>query len=299
MSKAVFTALAANSCIAVAKATAAVFTGSGSMLAESIHSAADCLNQILLLVGIQRAKKAPDATHPMGYGRESYFWALLVAVLLFGLGGVFALVEGIHRLQHPTPVEHLGISIAILAGAVLLEGWSLRNAIKESEEERGDKSLLRWFRDTRQSELLIVTAEDIGALAGLAVALMALTLVAITGNPIFDAVGTLLVGILLSVISMMVLWEVRGLVAGESLATEERRLILAFVRARPEVDEVLNIITLQWGADKMVAVKAQMACFNTPAEMVSAINRVEEAMQAEFGIRWVFFEPDILLNENR
>lgn len=298
MSKAVFTALTANTGIAVAKAIAAVYTGSGSMLAESIHSAADCLNQILLLVGIQRAKKAPDTTHPMGYGRESYFWALLVAVLLFGLGGLFALVEGIHRLQHPEPVEHLGISIAILAGAVFLEGWSLLNAIKESEEERGGNSLLRWFRDTRQSELLIVTAEDIGALAGLAVALMALTLVAITGNPIFDAVGTFLVGILLSVISMMVLWEVRGLVAGESLATEERRRILAFVRARPEVDEVLNIITLQWGADKMVAVKAQMAPFATPEEMVAAINRVEEAMQDAFGIRWVFFEPDILLSEH-
>lgn len=296
MSKAVFTALAANTGIAIAKAIAAVMTGSGSMLAEAIHSSADCLNQILLLVGIQRAKKVPDATHPMGYGRESYFWALLVAVLLFGLGGVFALVEGSHRLQHPEPVEHLGISIAILLGAVLLEGWSLLNAIKESQAERGDKSLWRWFRDTRQSELLIVTAEDMGALAGLAVALMSLTMVAVTGNPVFDAVGTLLVGILLCVISMMVLWEIRGLVAGESLAPEERRRIMTFVRARPEVDEVLNIITLQWGTDKVVAIKAQMACFDSPAELVAAINRVEEAMQDAFGIRWVFFEPDILLN---
>lgn len=293
MSKAVFSALAANTGIAVAKAGAALYTGSGSMLAESIHSAADCLNQILLLVGIKRAQKAPDATHPMGYGRESYFWALLVAVLLFGLGGVFALVEGVHRIAHPAPVEHLGLSIAILLGAVGLEGWSLLNAIRESKEERGGKSMWRWFRDTRQSELLIVTAEDMGALAGLAVALMALVLVAVTGNPIFDAIGTLVVGILLSVISMTVLWEVRGLVAGESLAYEERTDIDAFLKARPEIASVMNVITLQWGVDRMVAVKAQMAKFATPEAMIEAINRVEEAMQAEFDIRWVFFEPDI------
>lgn len=298
MSKAVITALVANSCIAVAKAVAAVVTGSGSMLAESIHSTADCLNQVLLLIGMRRAKKMPDATHPMGYGREAYFWAMLVALMLFGLGGLFALYEGIHRLQQPAPVEHLGISIAILIGAVLLEGWSLLNAIRESKGERGERSLWRWFRDTRQSELLIVTAEDIGALAGLVVALIALTLVAITGNPLFDAIGTLMVGVILSVISLLVLWEVRGLVAGESLATDERRRIMAFVRARPEVDEVLNLITLQWGADKMVAVKAQMTPCESPDALIAAINRVEEAMQDAFGIRWVFFEPDILLSQH-
>lgn len=291
--KAVIAALMANGGIAVSKTAAALFTGSGSLMAESLHSWADCTNQIFLLMGMKQAKRAPDENHPMGYARVTYFWAMLVAVLLFGLGGLFALYEGVERLLHPQPVQYVGISIAVLVVAVLLEGYSLWNALNEVRKEAPGKPLLTWFKETRQSELMVVTAEDIGALAGLAIALSALTLTAITGNPMYDALGSIAVGLLLSVISIAVVREVQAMITGESASPEMRTKIKAFLTSQPEVEEVYNIISIQWGAELMIAVKAKMAPVPSAEAMVDAINAVEERLQAALGVRWVFFEPDI------
>lgn len=291
--KAVVSALLANGGIAVSKTVAAVVTGSGSLLAESLHSWADCTNQIFLLVGMRQARRAPDENHPMGYARVTYFWAMLVAVLLFGLGGLFALYEGIEHLRHPQPVRYIEISIGVLVVAVILEGLSLWNALKEVRRESPGKPLLTWFRETRQSELMVVAAEDIGALAGLAIALIALVLTEITGDPMYDALGSIVVGVLLSVISIAVVREVQAMITGEPASPEMRAKIKDFLTSQPEVDEVYNIISIQWGADLMIAVKAKMAPVPTAEAMVDAINAVEERLQATLKVRWVFFEPDI------
>lgn len=291
--KAVVSALVANGGIAISKTVAAAVTGSGSLLAESLHSWADCTNQVFLLMGMRQATRAPDENHPMGYARVTYFWAMLVAVLLFGLGGMFALYEGIKHLQDPQPVRYIEVSIAVLLIAVVLEGYSLWNALKEVRREAPGKPLMTWFRETRQSELMVVTAEDIGALAGLAIALVALTLTAITGDPMYDALGSITVGFLLTVISIAVVREVQAMITGESASPEMRAKIRAFLNSQPEVEEVYNIISIQWGADLMLAVKAKMAPMPSAEAMVDAINAVEERLQSELKVRWVFFEPDI------
>lgn len=295
--KAVLYALGANTGIAIMKTGAAIVTGSGSLMAESLHSWADCTNQIMLLVGMKQAKKAPDINHPMGYAKVSYFWAMLVAVLLFFMSGAFALYEGIERVLHPEPVKYLWASVGILAGAVIMETLSLWGALKESAQERGEQSLWNWFRSTRHSELLVVVAEDVGALAGLAVALIFLLLTAVTGNSMFDAVGTVFIGLLMITISVSVMREVKAMITGESVGAEKEAEIKAFLNAQPEIEKVINLITIQWGSDVMVATKAQMKPAGSEEQMVKNISEVEERLQAKFGVKWSFFEPDIASKE--
>jgi cation diffusion facilitator family transporter len=289
--KAVLAALGANTGIAIAKTAGAFFTGSGSLMAESLHSWADCSNQILLLIGMKQAKREPDINHPMGYSKVSYFYTMTVAILLFLLGGVFSVYEGAERILHPHPVEYLGISIMVLLVAVGLESFSLMGALKGMKEERGDQSLFTWFKTTRQSELLVVTAEDIGALSGLAVALVFMILTWITGNVLFDAIGSLLIGVLMIAISFLVLVEVKAMITGESVGEKKEAQIREFLLAQPEIEEVYNIIAMQWGNDMMVATKAKIKA-TTADELVINIDAVEERLQKEFSIRWSFFEPD-------
>ena len=292
--KAVLYALVANVGIAVAKGFAAAYTGSSALFAEAIHSLADCTNQVLLLVGMRQAERPETEDHPMGHGRVVYFWSMLVAVLLFGLGGVVSVLHGYESLADIHPPSHLGVSMAVLAAAVGLESFSLNGALQGMKAERGQLSLWAWFKQTRQPELMVVAGEDIAALAGLLVALAALGLTAWTGDARFDAYGSIAVGLLLIVISVVLLSEMKGLVTGESASPERRRAIEAFVAAQPEVEHVFRIITLQFGSDLMVAVKAKMAPCDSAEAMVDAINAVEERMQQSFSdARWVFFEPDV------
>lgn len=291
--RAVLYALGANGGIALAKAVAAFFTGSGAMLAEALHSAADCGNQLLLLLGMKQARKAPNEDHPMGYGRVQYFWSMMVGVLLFSVGGIFSIWHGVHSMLNPEPLRFLLPSLGVLLVAVLLESLSLRGALQALAPERGDKSLWRWFRETRQSELMVVTGEDLAALAGLVIAFFALLLTSITGNPLFDALGSIAIGVLLVAVSILVTREVKSLITGESVSPEMRTAIEAFVAGQPEVERVVNIITFQWGDEIAVAVKAKMAPMPSADALVSAINDVEERMQAHFPVlRWSFFEPD-------
>lgn len=294
--KAVLTALAANGGIAVAKAIAAGFTGSGAMLAEALHSAADCGNQLLLLLGMRQSKKPATEAHPMGYGKVSYFWSMMVALMLFSVGGLFSISHGWHALHNPQPLKYLIPSIAVLVVAVLLEGWALRGALKAADAERGEQSLFHWFRETRQSELMVIVGEDVAALSGLVLALAALTLTAITGNPMFDALGSIAVGVLLVVVAIMVLLEVKSLITGESVSKKVRQDLVAFVEAQPEVEHVVNMITQQFGDYMMVALKVRMKRFATDVALVQAINDVEERMQKRFTspkLKYSFFEPDL------
>lgn len=291
--RAVLYALAANSGILIAKGAAAAVTGSSAMLAEAIHSAADCGNQVLLLRGMKEAKREPDAKHPFGYGKVVYFWAFLVAVLLFTLGGLFSVYEGWHKLHQAEPMSNAMVAIIVLAVSIVLEAFSLAGCVREIRKVSGGKSLWKFFRVSRNSELIIVLGEDIAALAGLALALIAILLALATGNPMFDALGSIAVGVLLIVVAVLLSLEIKALITGESAEAETENAIRAFLAARSEVAEVYNLLTLHMGEGIMLAVKARMAETASATALVEAINRVETDLRVAFpAVRWCFFEPD-------
>jgi cation diffusion facilitator family transporter len=292
--KAIFYALAANLGIAVCKFAAAAFTGSGAMFAEAIHSTADCGNQVLLLFGLRQARRPASPLHPLGAGRAIYFYSLIVALLLFFVGGAFSVYEGAHRLVAHEPLSHAYIALGVLGVSVVLETFSLMGAIREIRKTNAGKSMWRWFRETRESELLVVTGEDVAALLGLAIAFVAVLLTMITGNPVFDAWGSIGVGVLLMVIAFLVAREVKSMIIGESASPEVRRAIEAHLRTRQEIRSIINLITLQWGRHVVVAVQAEMIDYESGRAMVDAINIVEADLQETFPqVRWVFFEPDV------
>ena len=293
--RAIFYALGANGGIAIAKFVAATMTGSGAMLAEAIHSLADCTNQVFLLIGLKEAKKPVDDSHPMGYGRVVYFWAMMVALLLFFVGGAFSVMEGIKHLRHPEPLESVTIALVVLGISVLLESFSLWGAMREINQISNGKSFFAWFRETRQSELMVVAGEDIAALAGLAVAFIAVSATALTGNPMWDALGSITVGVLLMVVALFVTREVKAMITGESAAPEVRAAIRAYIEGSDEVECVINLITLQWGEQLMIAVQAKMHPQPSDTALVDAINTVEAGIQQRWPqAKWVFFEPDVV-----
>lgn len=291
--RAVLYALGANAGILIAKGTAAAVTGSSAMLAEAIHSAADCGNQVLLLRGMKEAKREPDAKHPLGYGKVVYFWAFLVAVLLFTLGGLFSVYEGWHKLHQAQPMSNAVVAIIVLAVSIVLESFSLAGCVREIRKVSGGMSLWRFFHVSRNSELIIVLGEDIAALAGLALALIAIGLALVTGNPMFDALGSIAVGVLLIFVAVLLTLEIKALITGESAEAETENAIRAFLAARSEVAEVYNLLTLQMGEGILLAVKARMVETASATAMVDAINRVEADLRVAFpAVRWCFFEPD-------
>ncbi|HEX7811826.1 MAG TPA: cation diffusion facilitator family transporter [Burkholderiales bacterium] len=291
--RAVLYALGANSGILIAKGAAAFVTGSSAMLAEAIHSAADCGNQVLLLFGMKDAKRIADTQHPLGYGRAVYFWAFLVAVLLFTMGGMFSIYEGWHKLHQPEPMSNAGIAIAVLVVAVILEAFSLAGCIREIRKVSGSRSLWRYFRTSRNSELIVVLGEDIAALAGLSFALVAIGVAVLTGNPVYDAIGSIAVGVLLVVVAVLLSVEIKAMITGESAESEVEDAIRSFITARPEVAELYNLVSLQLGERIMLAVKARMKETGSAAALIDAINGVEADLRAAFpAVQWCFFEPD-------
>jgi cation diffusion facilitator family transporter len=290
--RAVLYALAANFGIFVAKGVAAVLTGSSSMLAEAIHSLADCGNQGLLLLGMREARRLPSREHPFGYGTVVYFWAFLVSVMLFTVGGVFSIYEGTHKLAHPEPMAWPALAIAVLAVAIILEAFSLMGCIREIRKVARGRSLWRFFRESRHTELIVVLGEDIAALLGLVFALGAVLLAIVTGNPAFDAFGSIAVGVLLIVVAVLLAIEIKALITGQSAEPAVEAGIRAFLAGRTEVAEVLSLLTLQMGEGVLVAVKARMDAADATA-LVDAINRVEVDLRGAFPeVRWMFFEPD-------
>ena len=291
--KAILLALGANFAIFVAKLFAAFITGSGSMMAEAVHSLADCGNQGLLLLGIRQSKRPPSDDFPLGWGRALYFWSFLVAILLFSVGGMFSIYEGVHKLTHPEPLKWPWLALGVLIFGMIVEGISMRGCLQEVNKARGTQSLWTWFRETRSSELLVIFGEDLAALAGLSVATVAVGATMLTGNLMFDAAGTIAIGALLIVVAVMVAIEVKALLIGQGVEPRRRQALMGFLNERPEVAEVLNLITLQMGPDVMVAVKARMVVREGNQQLIDAINTVEAAMKVEFDdIRWSFFEPD-------
>jgi len=292
--KSILFALGANAAIAAAKLTAAVFTGSNSMLAEAIHSFADCGNQGLLLWGLKRAKRPPSPDHPLGFGKAIYFWSFIVALILFSMGGVFSIYEGIHKLDQDTPLTLPWLAVGILVFSILMELVSLRACLQAVNHERGSQGLWAWFRQTRQSALIVVLGEDIAALAGLAIALVAILLTMVTGNPVFDAIGSIAIGVLLVGVAVGVGAEIKNLLIGESVEPQAREAMRRFLEERPEVGQVLNMLTLQMGDDVMLAVKARMRDGKSSRELIDDINRCEQAVKQAFPeVRWLFFEPDV------
>jgi cation diffusion facilitator family transporter len=292
--KAVLLALGANFAIFVSKLVAAVITGSGAMLAEAIHSLADCGNQGLLLLGMRQAKKPASDEYPLGWGRALYFWSFVVALLLFAVGGLFSIYEGVHKLSAPEPLRWPWLALGVLLFGIVMESISMRGCLHEVNLARGEQSLWRWFRETRSSELLVIFGEDLAALLGLCLAALAIGATILTGNLLFDALGTIAIGVLLVVVAIALAIEVKALLIGQGVEPRRREELLAFLGERPEVAEVLNLITLQMGPDVMVAVKARMAPTPDALSLIEAINAVERAMKARFAdIRWSFFEPDI------
>ena len=292
--KTIFYALGANFTIFIAKLAAAIMTGSGAMTAEAVHSLADCGNQGLLLLGIKNAKAPPSPDYPLGHGKAIYFWSFLVALLLFSVGGAFSIYEGLHKLHEPEPLKWPWIAVGVLAFGIAAESVSMWGCLKEVNKARGSRSLWRWFRESRQSELIVIFGEDLAALLGLVFALAAVALTIVTGNPVFDALGTLAIGVLLVVIAVFVAVEVKALLIGQSVDPETRDAILAFLDGRDEISRVFSLITLQLGPDVMVSVKAELSRDLSTRGVVDSINAVERDLKARFPeIRWSFFEPDV------
>jgi cation diffusion facilitator family transporter len=290
--RSIVVSLGANVAIAVAKLVGALITGSGSMLAEGLHSVADGGNEGLLLWGRREAKKRATALHPLGPGRATYFWSFIVALLLFSMGGVASVYEGIRKLSAGEQVESPWLAIGILVFAAVAEAISLYVALRQINRVRDSGSLWHWFRTTRRSELIIVFGENGAALAGLGVALIAVLLTVWTGDPLYDAAGSIVIGILLVVVAVAIGAQTKSLLIGESAAPRVRRDIKAFLGTWPGIAAMREFITLQHGEDVFVAAKAEIEGTPSIREVEAAIAACEAGLKAAFPeVRWVFLEP--------
>ncbi len=297
--KAVVAALLANAAIAVAKFVGFLVTGSSAMLAESVHSVADSGNQGLLLLGGKRAKKAADEEHPFGYGRERYFWAFVVALVLFSLGGLFSLYEGFHKLEEAGKGEELnapGVAIGILLFAIVAEAFSFRTAIVESKKVKGDQSWWHFVRTAKSPELPVVLLEDLGALVGLLLALIGIVLAAVTGDLLWDALGTMAIGVLLLVIAVFLVIEMRGLLIGEGGTPQDVAKVREALMDGSAVTSVIHLKTMHIGPDELlVAAKIGVSPSLTVAELATAIDEAEARVRSAVPLaRAIYLEPDLL-----
>jgi cation diffusion facilitator family transporter len=289
---AILYAFSANLGIAAAKTGAALWTGSSSLLAEAIHSYADCGNQVLLFIGMKRSEKEATRKHPMGFGRESYIWSMMVAFILFSVGGVFSIYEGWLRYTHPHTVENEGIALLVLLIALGLEYFSLKTALAAIQPEKGARSLWQWFKETQSSELMVVTGEDLAALAGLGIALVMLGLTMITGNTAYDAAGSILIGVLLITVAVVVGTEVHSLLLGEA-AVDISDNVQHYLESQPCVLQVLNVWAISHGNNVMVSIKAEFQPDMTVRIAVDEINAMERQIKKTHArIKWIFFEID-------
>ena len=293
--KAVIAALLANLGIAISKFVAFAFTGSSSMLSEAIHSVADSGNQVLLLVGNKRSKKAPDAQHPFGYGRRRYVYGFIVSIVLFLVGGLFSLYEGFHKFQHPEDLSDAWIAFLVLGLAIVLEGFSFRTAVREANRARGKRSLFRFLRDARQPELPVILLEDLGALVGLFFALFGVSMAVVTGDGRWDGLGAMAVGTLLVVIAVFLAFEMAAMLVGESALPEEDAAIRAALASSPLVDRVIHVRTLHVGPDELlVGAKIAIGKSDTGQDIADGIDDAEARVRAAVPTAtYVFIEPDI------
>jgi cation diffusion facilitator family transporter len=265
------------------------------MLAEAIHSYADTGNQVLLYLGLKQSQRPPDSEHPLGYGKLSYFWSFIVAILLFTLGGLFSIYEGMHKLNDPEELSRIWIAIVVLIVAILLEGGSLYGCLREIRSIRGERPLREWLKHTRNSELVVVLGEDIGALLGLMLALGFLVMAEATGNPVYDAMGSICIGVVLLVISAFIGWRIRSLLVGRSADPEIQDAIDQIIAEQENIERVFNTITIQYGPDTMLAAKIKMQDGLTIEAAVDNINALERELKERIpNLKWCFIEPDVV-----
>lgn len=293
--RAILAALGANAGIAVTKFVAYLFSGASSMLAESVHSVADAGNQGLLLLGGKRARRAADQDHPFGYGRERYLFAFIVAIVLFSVGGVFSIYEGVHKLRHPEPIETPWLPIVVLAIAIALESYSLRTALHESAPFREGISLMTFIRRAKSPELPVVLLEDIAALAGLVLAMLGVAAAIATGNGIYDGIGTVAIGVLLVVVALVLGIEIGSLIVGEGASAADLAAIHTAVAGTDGVERIIHLRTLYLGPDELlVGVKIGVPPGVDAAGIAALIDRVEERARREVpAARVIYIEPDI------
>lgn len=291
--RAILYAFLANFGIALSKSWAAWLTGSGSMLAEAIHSYADAGNQVLLYLGLRQSARAPDAEHPMGYGKLTYFWSFIVATLLFSVGGLFSIYEGVHKYLHPEPLNQVWVALVVLGLAIVLEAFSLAGCLREIRHLRGARPFREWLEHTRNSALVVVFGEDIAALLGLVLAFVFVSLAAVTGNTTFDAVGSMCIGAVLVVISIFLAMRIQSLLVGRSADPMIQSMIDDIIREEQDIERVYNTITMQFGPDTMLAAKIRLrdgVDIRTAIERINALERKLKERVPE--LKWSFVEPD-------
>jgi len=288
--------LVVNVVIAVSKGVAAVISGSGAMLAETLHSFADCGNQLLLLVGVRQARKPPDQAHPLGYGRAVYFWSFMVALLLFTGGGVFSIYEGIHKLRHPERVEDVTVGIIVLLISLVLEGWSTISNIRELNRRRGSIGFRAYLKASKDADLVVVFGENSAAVVGLLFALAAIVIAKQTGDGRWDAAGSLAIGGVLIYVAVFLAREVMSLLVGEAADPTIEKAAHEAAVEDPNVDGVLRVLTMQQGpGEVIVAMKVRMrAGLESATEVAHAINAFERRIEAKVPeVKWTFIEPDL------
>jgi len=286
--------LVVNVVIATAKFGAAFFTGSGAMLAEAIHTAADCGNQLLLLRGVTEARKPPDEKHPLGYGRNLYFWSFMVALLLFTGGGVFSLYEGVHHWLHPEHVENVALALGILGFSFVLEGWATWGNIKELNIRRKTTPFFRFLSETKDSDLVVVFGENAAAVLGLFFASASIGLTVVLDDPRFDALGSGVVGIILIGVAIFLAREVKSLLVGEAADPSIKQAASELAIAHPKINKLLACITVQQGPGEVfVALKVKIERGMSGEELVNVINEYEDQLRERCPeVQWCFVEPD-------
>ncbi|HIY64672.1 MAG TPA: cation diffusion facilitator family transporter [Candidatus Agrococcus pullicola] len=297
--KSVIAAFFANLSIAVMKFVAWAFSGSSAMLAEAIHSVADAGNQLLLLLGGRLAKKKADREHPFGYGRERYIWAFIVALVLFSVGGLFSIYEGVNKLQNPHELTLWWIPMLVLTGAIIAESFSLRTAIKESNQVRGGAGWISFIRKSKSPELPVILLEDIAALLGLVFAFVGVGLTALTGNPVFDAVATLAIGTLLVVVAIVLAIEMKSLLIGEGATEDDWIKIRDIINENERVEGLIHMKTLYLGPEElMIAAKVAFPPTYTTQDIARAINDLEGHIRRNVAdARVIYIEPDIMIDD--
>jgi cation diffusion facilitator family transporter len=292
--KVILIAMMANLGIALAKFVGAYFSKSSALLAEAIHSVVDTTNQVLLLLGEKKSKKKPDDSHPLGYGRETFFWSFVVSILLFSLGGLFAVYEGIHKLDHPEPMDRPILAIGILVFSILLEGYSFYACLKEVRDTNPFNNLWTWFRKTTSAGLLVIFTEDAGALIGLVIATSCVSLSWALDNPALDAYGSIMIGVLLICLAILLAREIKSLIIGEAPITNYRPHIESLLRSHIPNSRMLRFLALQTGdGEVMISFKVTPGNIKDVSKLIEAINQIEEQIHIQFPeVKWQFVEPD-------
>lgn len=290
----VIKSLVVNALIASSKGVAAAITGSGAMLAETLHSFADCGNQILLLVGIKQSHRPPDARHPFGYGRNMYFYSFIVALLLFTGGGMFSIYEGVHKFQHPEEVGDITIALIILGFSIALEGWSTLGNIKEMNKRRGSVPFVQYLKESKDSDLVVVFGENSAAVLGLLLAGIAIIIAKYTDDGRWDAIGSLAIGVVLVGVAIFLAREIKALLVGEAADPKLLDAVEKIAEKSDNIEDVVQILSTQQGpGEVLVAMKIKFKRGMTIELLEDTINQFEKDLRASFPeAKWCFIEPD-------